>query len=397
MPSRSIDFEIFDADNHLYETRDALTKFLPREYRGAIDYVEVRGRTKFMVKGQISHMIPNPTFDVVARPGSAEDYFKGKNPEGKSFREFVGEPMECLDAFRAPGPRIELMDELGVDRSMMYPTLASLVEERTRDDVELTHVVMHALNEWLYETWQFAYEDRIFTTPIITLPVVERAIEELEWCLDHGARTVLIRPAPVPDARGRSRSFGLPEFDPFWARVVEAGIPVCLHASDTGYNRHLAEWEGGEEYLSFEPNTLREVVVGHRAIEDAMGALVCHGALTRFPDLKFMVVENGSAFVRPLFDALDKAKRIMPKEFDEDPIEAFKRNVYVHPFLEDDVLGIVELLGADHVLFGSDFPHPEGIGDPITFVDELEGLPRDDVVKIMGGNTAGLMGVGVRA
>ena len=54
--------------------------------------------------------------------------------------------------------------------------------------------------------------DRIFT-PVITLPIVDRA-EELEWCLERGARTVLVRPAPVPGFRG-SRSFGLEEFDPF--------------------------------------------------------------------------------------------------------------------------------------------------------------------------------------
>ena len=83
------------------------------------------------------------------------------------------------------------MDELGVDRTLMFPTLASLLEERMRDDPELLHAVVHALNEWMYETWQFDYEGRIFSTPVITLPIVERAIEELEWCLERGARTVL--------------------------------------------------------------------------------------------------------------------------------------------------------------------------------------------------------------
>jgi predicted TIM-barrel fold metal-dependent hydrolase len=345
MPSRSIDFETFDADNHMYETRDALTKFLPPEHKGAIDYVDVHGRPRFVVKDRISHMIPNPTFDRVASPGSAENYFKGKNPEGLTFREFVGKAIDCPAAFREPAPRLELMDELGIDRSLMFPTLASLVEERTRDDVELTHVVMHALNQWMHETWSFDYEGRIFATPVITLPIVERAIEELEWCLEHGAKTVLIRPAPVPRASGGSRSPGLPEFDPFWQAVQDAGIPVAMHASDSGYQRHLAEWEGQEEYLSFQPSTLREVVVGHRAIEDAMAALVCHGAFTRFPDIPFLIVENGSAFVKPLLEALDRAYRIMPKEFDEDPIVAFKRNAYVHPFLEDDV--IVKIMGGN--------------------------------------------------
>src|ERR1039458_4863229 len=76
MATRAIDTPVFDADNHLYETRDSLTKFLPDRYRGVIDYVDVRGRTKIVVRGQISEYIPNPTFEVVARPGAQEDYYR---------------------------------------------------------------------------------------------------------------------------------------------------------------------------------------------------------------------------------------------------------------------------------------------------------------------------------
>ncbi len=169
MADRPLGIPVFDADNHLYETPEALTKFIPDRYKGAIDYIEVRGRTKIVVRGQISEYIPNPTFDVVARPGAQEEYFRRGNPEGKSRREIFGEPMRCIPAFREPGPRLELMDEQGLDRTLMFPTLASLVEERMRDDPELTHEVIHALNRWMYETWQFNYEHRIFSTPIITL------------------------------------------------------------------------------------------------------------------------------------------------------------------------------------------------------------------------------------
>jgi predicted TIM-barrel fold metal-dependent hydrolase len=398
METRKLDFPVFDADNHLYETQDALTKHLPRKYRGAVDYyADSRGRVKLVVKGVVSHMVPNPTFERVARPGTAEAYFMGRNPEGLSFREFVGEAMDCIPAFQEPAPRLELMDEQGIDHALMFPTLASLIEERTRDDVELTHVVMHALNEWLYEQWSFDYEGRIFATPVVTLPIVDKALEELEWCVERGARTVLVRPAPVPSVSGGSRSMGLPEFDPFWARCVELGLPVSMHASDTGYTRHLSEWEAGEEYLSFEPSALREVVVGHRAIEDTMGAMVCHGAFTRHPDLKVLVVENGSGFVKPLLAALERAYGIMPKDFDEDPVVAFKRNAYVHPFLEDDVPGVIDILGADHVLFGSDFPHPEGMGDPLSFVDLLADLDDDSVRRVMGGNMYEMFGTPVPA
>jgi hypothetical protein len=68
--SPKCDFPVFDADNHLYETKDAFTRHLPDRYKGAIDYVELNGRTKIMVRGTVSEYIPNPTFDVVGRPGA---------------------------------------------------------------------------------------------------------------------------------------------------------------------------------------------------------------------------------------------------------------------------------------------------------------------------------------
>ena len=392
MPAPVLDIPVFDADNHLYETQDALTKFLPERYRGAIDYVDVRGRTKIVVRGRISEYIPNPTFDVVARPGAQEDYFRHGNPEGKSRREIFGEPMRSIPAFREPAPRVALMDEQGIDRALMFPTLASLIEERLRDDVELTHAAIHALNQWMHETWTFNYEDRIFAVPVITLPIVERAIEELEWVVERGARAVLIRPAPVPGYRG-PRSFGLPEFDPFWRRAVEADVLVAMHSSDSGYERYTNEWMGSDsEMLPFQPQAFR--MLGQwRPIEDAVSAVICHGALSRFPRLKVAVIENGSSWVEPLLRNLADVYKKMPQDFLEDPIEVFRRSIHISPFWEEDLGTLAGLIGDERVLFGSDYPHPEGLAEPATYVHQLAGVADETVRKIMGGNLARLMNV----
>jgi len=392
MPAPVLDIPVFDADNHLYETQDALTKFLPDRYRGAIDYVDVRGRTKIVVRGRISEYIPNPTFEVVARPGAQEDYFRHGNPEGKSRREIFGEPMRSIPAFREPAPRVALMDEQGIDRALMFPTLASLIEERLRDDVELTHAAIHALNQWMHETWTFNYEDRIFAVPVITLPIVERAIEELEWVVERGARAVLIRPAPVPGYRG-PRSFGLPEFDPFWRRAVEADVLVAMHSSDSGYERYTNEWMGSDsEMLPFQPQAFR--MLGQwRPIEDAVSAVICHGALSRFPRLKVAVIENGSSWVEPLLRNLADVYKKMPQDFLEDPIEVFRRSIHISPFWEEDLGALAGLIGDERVLFGSDYPHPEGLAEPATYVHQLAGVADETVRKIMGGNLARLMNV----
>ena len=104
----------------------------------------------------------------------------------------------------------------------MWPTLASLLEERVHDNPPAVHAVVHALNQWMAEHWTFNYENRMFPTPVIHLGIVDEAIKELDWVVERGAKIILVRPAPVWGFEG-PRSPALPEFDPFWAKVAEAG------------------------------------------------------------------------------------------------------------------------------------------------------------------------------
>jgi len=412
---RELDFPVFDADTHLYETRDAFTRHLPRQYEGLIRYVEVKGRTKLAIKNRISDYIPNPTFDVVAPPGAYEMQYRLENPDsatpvenaitmrsgggsgrrrpprpGDRPREALPRSIAAIPAFFEPGPRLEMMDELGIDRALLWPTLASVLEERLADDPVATHVLIHAYNEWLAEQWSFDYEGRIFPVPVITLPIVDRAIAELEWVVERGARAILVRPAPVPDFNGRRRSFALPEFDPFWKAVVELDVLVGLHGSDSGFQRYLNEYEGREgEYLPFKEGLSAFsalVNLDARPIVDVLTSVIGHGLATRFPKLRILPVENGSSWVPALLRKFEKLHDRSPAIFEEDPVAAFKRCVWVHPFPEEDPLQMVELVGIDNVCFGSDYPHPEGMFDPRTYSDLIESLPTADQAKIMGGN-----------
>ena len=385
-----LDYPVFDADNHMYEQADAFTRYLPKEYQHVIKLVQVNGRDKLAIKNTISEYIPNPTFSVVAQPGAQEQFFKHGNPEGKSRREILGKPMRSPDAFFRPEPRLQLMDEQGVDRAIMWPTLASVLEERLTDDPEATHAVIHAFNQWMHEEWTFNYKGRIFAAPVITLPIVDEAIKELDWIAERGAKILLIRPAPVPSLRG-FRSFALPEFDPFWAKVVEYDITVGMHASDDGLTRYFNQWNGHfDEHLPFsDANAF--IDVQHqmsRGIFDAMASSVTHGMLSRFPELRVLPVENGSGWVLPLLDALGRSYAKQPKLYLEDPVEVVRRNIWIHPFFEEDPLGLIKAIGTKRVIFGSDFPHPEGLADPLSYVQELEGLPEADIRAIMGGNLA---------
>jgi hypothetical protein len=99
------DAPIFDADQHMYETADALTKFLPEKYRRAVQYAQFGRQTRVVINNRVTDFIPNPTFERVAAPGAHEKFFAGENAEGLTLREMQGKSIEAPAATRNPrGP-----------------------------------------------------------------------------------------------------------------------------------------------------------------------------------------------------------------------------------------------------------------------------------------------------
>jgi predicted TIM-barrel fold metal-dependent hydrolase len=145
--------------------------------------------------------------------------------------------------------------------------------------------------------------------------------------------------------------------------------------------------------LPFQTNTFR-MVNEWRPVQDTVASWVCHGALFRHPDIKLAVIEAGSAWLKPLLEQLADVYKKAPEGFGmQDPVEAIKRSVHVSPFYEEGVHELIDLVGTDRILFGSDYPHPEGLAEPTHFADMLGHLDEKDQAKIMGGNLARLLGV----
>ncbi|PPJ33475.1 amidohydrolase [Nocardia nova] len=385
-------YPVFDFDSHLYEPREALETYLPEKYRRAVRYVDVKGRTQLAVNNYITDYIPNPTFEVVAAPGAHEQYYAGNNPEGLTLRELTGKPIRSIPAFREPEPRLAVMDKQHVDAALVLPTLANLVEQTAADDPELVHAVIHAINEWIYDVWSYDYKHRLYPAPVITLALVEDAIKELEYVLERGAKTILIRPAPVKGLHGW-RSPGAREFDPFWKRVEEANLPVIVHAAMPPLNDYVAMWDDTGTSSAFEQTPFRMVTFAHRDIEDMVSALVLHGVCSRFPKIRFASIENGSDWIGPLLHRFELAYSQMPKQLEENPVEVFRRNWWINPFWEGNPEKLAELVDPSHIVFGSDYPHPEGLAAPLKYFDYLEGVPAEKIPAIMGQNAFDFMGV----
>jgi predicted TIM-barrel fold metal-dependent hydrolase len=204
-----------------------------------------------------------------------------------------------------------------------------------------------------------------------------------------------MRPAPVPTAGTKGRSLGHKAHDPVWARLAEANVPVAFHLGDSGYNALLgAPWGGAEDFAPFrEPDLLGSVIIGDRAIHDTMASLIVHGVFTRHPTLRVASIENGSDWIYPLVKGLQKQANRTPWLFAEDPLDTIKQHVWVTPYYEEDLRKLADTIGVEHVLFGSDWPHGEGLAEPATFVDELTAFSADEQHRIMRANCAELIGL----
>jgi len=223
--------------------------------------------------------------------------------------------------------------------------------------------VIHSLNRWMLDTWTFDYKGRIFATPVLTLGIVEAAIDELHWVLENGARAVLIRPRP-PSATG------LTVVRTARVRSLLARGPTCrgsgvLPRGGHHHRGYVNLWEPpGASQSAFGRSPFRMMAEGHRDIEDTIASLVCHGRSAgsricgspAWRTARVAAPPHGKPRPGGAHDA---------QEFSGTP-RAAAAQLLLQPVLEDDLRQLIELVGADRVLFGSDYPHPEGLAEPAT-------------------------------
>ncbi|MCH2169168.1 amidohydrolase [Myxococcota bacterium] len=384
---------LFDADNHYYEPVDAFTRYIEPKHRDKVIHVEHEddGKEVLFIGERRFTFLEHRDFQVTTRPGSLREMLHRMGEDDYKQTD-VYEPIQPHSRNR--DARLALMDEQGVESCLLFPTMGVCVEHFMKDDVEQTYANLHAFNRWLDDDWGFDHQGRIIGVPLMSLLDVERAVEELDWALRRGCRAVHLRPGP---AFGRSPAD--PIFDPFWARIDEARIPVAFHIAESGYNEMMSVHYGEAANPASHRQTAFQWTnfYGDRPIMDTVSALILHNLFGRFPNVNILSVENGSLFVPYLLKAMDKMKGMgrngpwLGGYVKGRPSEIFKRHVFVAPYHEEDVVELTKLIGPSQVLFGSDFPHAEGLAEPRDFEQTLEGLPESAVREVMGGNCRALM------
>ncbi|HEY1970952.1 MAG TPA: amidohydrolase family protein, partial [Pseudonocardia sp.] len=397
-----------DIDNHYYEPYDAFTRHMEPAFRDhAVNIRKGRnGLGQIWIGDRRLASASVTQTDWIGAPGSMRAYFAGMEEKFETavdedaariggLQDVVIDPKQYPE-FMNRDARLAKMDAQNLDAVLMLPTLGCTVEYELGDDPAVAAANMRAFNRWLEQDWGYNYRNRILAAPMFNLADLDAATAELDRVLAAGAKAVLVRTGP---AAGRSP--GDPYFDPFWARIAEAGVPVGLHIGDSGFCEiYSAHW-GENPRPPVHKQTAFQVYTAfmERPISDTLAALILHNLFARFPGIQVMSIENGAGWVPALLRGMDKAWRSakgrtgLGGEVAEKPSQVFRRNVHISPFPEDDIPALMDRIGAHRVLFGSDYPHPEGIAEPADFADELAHRDPAEVRLVMRDNSAALLGL----
>jgi predicted TIM-barrel fold metal-dependent hydrolase len=290
--------------------------------------------------------------------------------------------------YRDRDARLARMDEQGLEAALFFPSLAVSVEALLVDDVEATYANLHAFNRWLDEDWGFRFADRIYAVPLVSMLDPFAAIDELAYVVERGAPAIQLRAGPVA---GRSPADRI--YDRFWSAVADAGVAVVYHVGDDSYRWEMAKvWGWGNVNVPARNiPALHRIIAGpDRSTHDTIAALIYGGVFERFPTLRMATVELGCAWVPGLLANLERYGR---GPLDEHPVETFRAHFWIAPFENEDLVALAEAVGVDRIMFGSDYPHTDGLANPATYVNQLTDFDSESVRKIMRDNVRMLMSI----
>lgn len=391
----TLDYGIIDCDTHCYETRDAFTRYLPEEFKDrAITTVRGADGVEAILAGRRVATFNSEGglgLDVAYRPGSLKEMLRqmgSGNPE-ESY-----EPQPMQPEYIERSARLAVMAKQNVERMVIYPSGMALAAEHYVDDTAALYANLRSFNRWIDEEWGFNFEDRIYATALLSLRDLDSAVAETEAIIAAGAKFVML---PTGPAYGRSP--GDPYFDPVYARLQEAGCVLVYHIMPFWYFTAISPaWGHNPDPASWHMSAWQWMnIYGQRPIEDTLSALIFDNLFGRFPKLNALVAEHGAEWVPHFVRHMDKSRGMgrngpwIGGKLTERPSEIFRRHVRVAPYPEDDVPWIVEQLGhADSIVAGSDWPHAEGLANPVSFGELIEPLDEVTRQRIMYENAAAL-------
>ena len=376
---------IIDVDQHLFEPRDM--------WRTHID-PGLRDRALAIEDDDLGY--PWLTWNG-ERLYLAEIQFPGRAKAigDRRMRLARGEPAEhryddvIPEEYHSANARLTRLDDWGLDAAVLFPNFGLLWEEMLAGDREAQCGNMRAFNRWMASAVADG-DGRLHGVAHMTLRDAAWALEELRSLEAAGIRLAMVGPAPV-DGKALSH----PDLDPIWSAFVEHGVSPVFHVGGFKGPLDPAWYEGDPEPV----DRVLDSVFLWVAPAVALANMIIHGTFDRHPDLRVGVIELTAHWVPQFMLMLEGAYGFYVARHGEPPTklalkpgEYMRRNVRVAALAYEQPANLISLVGEDTFMFGSDWPHAEGIAEPLRSYEmaagELNGSAGE---KLYGGNAAWLL------
>ncbi|HEX2851069.1 MAG TPA: amidohydrolase family protein [Acidimicrobiales bacterium] len=374
---------IIDSDSHLYEPRTLWADHAPaadRDLTLRIDDDDL-GYPWLMLGDRRIEVLGIHRPGENAQSGRLREALREGRPSGYSYDDM---PADFWD----PAARVRVLDEFGIGEAVALPNCGIMWERPLEDDLAATLVNMSAWNRWC-ESVVVDGAGRLHPVAHVTLRDLEWLERELASLSAAGVRLAMVAPSLV-DGRRLSH----PDHERAWAAFARHGIAVVFHIAQYRMPFDDAWVEGDPDWS----NPVLSSVFMWTAPALALADLTTRGVLARHPDLRIGVVELMSAWLPQFLLMLDGGFGFHA-DFNGAPLtkmellpsEYLKRQVRVAAFPFEHPERLAAATG-DLYMFGSDYPHPEGLAHPIPDFEARTGRgPGDDPV-FYGGNAAWLLG-----
>jgi predicted TIM-barrel fold metal-dependent hydrolase len=356
---------IIDMDGHVREADDLFERYLEPPFRARAPKIEKvpNGQLLFRLEADRHHRRPD------------ESPFRARQD---------GAPVnEHRHLATDPKQRLEAMDRDRIERGLLFPSaalyLASVQEEA------YAAALCRAYNNWLYD---YCAEDRKRLMGVAVIPQqdVALAIDEAKRAVNRlGFKGIFVRPNPV-----KGRNIDDPYYDPLYKTVVDLGVPLLVHEGTgaflptAGVERFAGQW--------FFTHTISH------PFEQMLASLglICRGTLERHPDLQVVFLESGAGWLPYWLWRMDEHYEILSFQvpwLKMKPSDYFRRQCLLSFEADETRLGeVISSVGADRVVFASDYPHWDatfpGVTDMILNRTDLDSETKR---KIMGENAARML------
>ena len=374
---------LISADSHVVEPPDLWLERIDAPFRPlAPRLVEDRGNHRWVVGEGVN-------LGSVGAPSQA-----GRRYEELSGLSLAARMEEVPDAAHDPDARVTAMAQDGVAAEMVYSTIGTRIYTSSVEG-ELMSACFRAMNDWTAE-FVSSYPRKLAGAALINVEDVAYAIKELQRCVNLGHRA-----AAIPTYPGDDAPYRLPIYDPFWTTAEFLNLPLSMHAGSE---------RPGPGRFSFGDFAMPEQKSGDAAFRStyhywamrSVADMVFAGVFQRHPDLRLAVVEHDVGwvphFIRRMDMTYSEHNYVTEIRFDNGaiPSDFIRQNVYF-TFMEDPIfVPLLSFVGADRVMWGSDYPHRESTWPRSREVLDqvLQDLPDKDRRLMTYTNAADLYGLG---